>query len=222
MKKWGLLVTLLYAVIVIGLLGPAFVFLAAGSTPNARTFREFYQEWGFWIVAGVFILSQFALLTLSVDTTPRPLRSRTPIAITAAITGLFLMLITVVAVAASMLAVIGENKFPDIGGWGVLIGIIVGLWALWGVLFYMVYRDSEDPFTRALKWLFRGSVLELLVAVPTHVIVRRRDDCCAPLVTGFGITSGIAIMLIAFGPSVLLLFKKRMEKYERQGAEIRG
>jgi hypothetical protein len=35
-------------------------------------------------------------------------------------------------------------------------------------------------FKRATRWLLRGSILELLVAVPSHVIVRRRDDCCAP------------------------------------------
>ena len=79
--------------------------------------------------------------------------------------------------------------------------------------------NSTDPVTRAVSWLFRGSILELLVAVPSHVIVRRRHDCCAPMVTGFGITSGIAIMLISFGPSVLLLFKKRMEGYERSSTQ---
>jgi len=213
MKKWGLVVTLLYAVIVIGLLAPICLLLAASSTPTFREFVEFYQEWGLWIIAAGFILIQFTLLSLSVDTSEKRMRSRTPIVITALTTGLLLMFITVVVAVSSIVAVKGEGRFPNLGGPAVIAGIIGGLWIMWGVLFYLFYRNSADPVTHALSWLFRGSVLELLVVVPSHVIVRRRHDCCAPAVTAFGITSGIAIMLLSFGPSVLLLFMKRMERY---------
>jgi hypothetical protein len=187
--------------------------LAASSTPGFREFLDFYQDWGLWIIAGGFVLIQFTLLSLSVDTSQKRMRSRTPIVISASIVGLLLMIITVVVAVSSIVALRGEGRFPDLGGSGVIAAIIGGIWIAWGLLFYFFYRDSDDPVTHALSWLFRGSILELLVAVPCHVIVRRRHDCCAPGVTAFGITSGIAIMLLSFGPSVLLLFMKRMERY---------
>ena len=51
-----------------------------------------------------------------------------------------------------------------------------------------------------------------LVAIPSHMIVRRRDECCAPAVTAVGIAAGLIIMLLAFGPSLYFLFKKRFER----------
>ena len=67
---------------------------------------------------------------------------------------------------------------------------------------------------RAIGWLLRGSVLELLIAVPAYVMVRQRGDCSAPVVTSFGIVTGLAIMLFAFGPGVLSLYKKRYDTYK--------
>jgi hypothetical protein len=213
MKRWGLVVTLVYALIVVGLLVPAMLLLASRSTPQLSTYKEFYQAWGSWMIAGVFILGQVVLLGLTVDTTQRRVPSRTPVVLSAVTVGFFLTVVTLVVATAAFLVVWGENKFPDLRSLDGIAATIGITWIAWGILFYLFYRNSTDPVTRALSWLFRGSVLELLVAVPSHVIVRRRQDCCAPLVTGFGITSGIAIMLMAFGPSVLLLFKKRMERY---------
>jgi hypothetical protein len=93
------------------------------------------------------------------------------------------------------------------------------LWALWGILFYLYFRNSLEITTRAVSWLLKGSVLELLVAVPCHILVRRRGDCSAPAATSFGIVTGIAVMLLSFGPSVLLLYKKRMDAYGAHGVK---
>jgi hypothetical protein len=92
-------------------------------------------------------------------------------------------------------------------------GAWVALWVLWGVFFYLYFRNSTQAVTRVISWLLKGSVLELLIAVPCHVIVRRRGDCSAPAATSFGIVTGIAVMLLCFGPSVLFLFKKRLDAY---------
>lgn len=89
---------------------------------------------------------------------------------------------------------------------------------MWGVVFYLYFRNSSEVVTRIISWLLKGSILELLVAVPCHVIVRRRHDCSAPMVTSFGIVTGIAIMLLSFGPSVLFLYKKRLDAYESRSS----
>ena len=80
-------------------------------------------------------------------------------------------------------------------------------------MFYFFLRNTSEIVNRVTSWLLRGSILELLVVVPCHVIVRRRHDCSAPMVTSFGIITGMAIMLLSFGPSVLFLYKKRLEAY---------
>ncbi|MHC4715167.1 MAG: hypothetical protein ACYTAN_18170 [Planctomycetota bacterium] len=33
---------------------------------------------------------------------------------------------------------------------------------------------------RVVRWLFIGSICELLVAVGSHIVVRKRGDCSAP------------------------------------------
>jgi hypothetical protein len=94
-----------------------------------------------------------------------------------------------------------------------MFGLWGALWVLWGIVFYLYFRNASQVTERVVSWLLKGSVLELLIAVPCHVIVRRRHDCSAPVVTSFGIVTGIAVMLLCFGPSVLFLFKKRLDGY---------
>ena len=47
--------------------------------------------------------------------------------------------------------------------------------------------------------------------VPSHVIVRQKDVCCANCVTAAGIATGLAVMLISFGPGIYFLYAERIE-----------
>jgi hypothetical protein len=55
-------------------------------------------------------------------------------------------------------------------------------------------------------------VLELLVAVPSYLIVRQRHECSAPVFTAFGMATGVAILLMSLGPGVLFLYRARMRR----------
>jgi hypothetical protein len=100
-----------------------------------------------------------------------------------------------------------------------LLGLPLLTWFGWAVVFG---RWSRTSGARALsevqnRWMLRGSILELLVAVPTHVVTRGRADCCAGFATFFGITMGLSVMLLAFGPAVFFLFHARWKRLGGRG-----
>jgi hypothetical protein len=96
------------------------------------------------------------------------------------------------------------------------IGMLLIIWAIWALIFFH-YAQADEPeglVRRATRWLIRASILEMLVAIPSHVITRHRDDCCAPIGTMWGIVTGLVVMLLAFGPGVFFLFAKRMQSLQ--------
>jgi hypothetical protein len=88
------------------------------------------------------------------------------------------------------------------------------LWLCWGFLFFkMAKRQPPDAFfARLQRWLIVGSLVELAVAVPAHVISRRREDCCAPGFTFLGIVAGFSVALLSFGPGLYFYFAQRMRR----------
>jgi hypothetical protein len=93
-------------------------------------------------------------------------------------------------------------------------GPLVVFWLLWGWAFYHFARADEPEalVQRSVRWLLRGSILELLVAVPCHVVLRCRETCCAQMATFWGIATGLSVMLMAFGPGVFFLFVQRANR----------
>jgi hypothetical protein len=222
MRKWGILITLFYALIVLGLLVPGAVFLYGDKSSSWRDFFEGIRGVYLvcWIPIGIVLVGQALLLFLSVDTSRKRLKPRAHVLVSSSITAMLLALLTFAALFSLAAGAYGDeldhsfffnSEAKVLAMWGFL-------WLFWGILFYLYFRNSTELLTRAVSWLLKGSVLELLVAVPCHVIVRRRHDCSAPAATSFGIATGIAVMLLSFGPSVLLLYKKRLDAYPTSGS----
>lgn len=101
-----------------------------------------------------------------------------------------------------------------------VLGFLLALWLAWAFVFYH-YAQTDQPdglIRRATHWLIRASILELLVAVPSHILVRHRNDCCAPIASFWGIVTGISVMLLAFGPGVYFLFVRRIRQRQPKPA----
>lgn len=119
-------------------------------------------------------------------------------------------------VAALELAVGGRSQFDAFAP--AVLACVPLVWVVWAAVFWFVSR-STDPLTvngRLYKTLLAGSVLEFLVAVPMHLIVRQRDECCAGVYTTVGIAVGLIVAVIALGPAVFFLFFRRHKQTYRK------
>jgi hypothetical protein len=224
MRRWGVLITAFYFAAILLLFVPGLISLTFKWRTVDEILRnslEMFQEWWLWLWVGIIVGGQALLLFLSVDTSWRHARPRQHVAVTAVLASFFAAVLTGSALFAIEVSVYGDHPPPlwkdreDLFA-ATLLAVWIGAWVIWGGIFYQHYRDSSNSVSTAVSWLLKGSVLELLIAVPVHVIVRQRGDCSAPAVTGFGIVAGIAIMLLCFGPGVLALYKKKLDAYSRK------
>ena len=114
----------------------------------------------------------------------------------------------------SLYEVAMRDKALDGWFWWAGIGAGVGIWCVWAIMFYRASHGGEprDLISRQCRLMLRGSILELLIAVPTHIVARYRDYCCAGFMTFIGLTMGVSVMLFAYGPAVFFLFVERWKR----------
>ena len=114
-----------------------------------------------------------------------------------------------------------EPKWDGEEWWWVLAGLTPTTWVVWAIYFYRSIHGSapEIQIGRLKRHLWTGSILELLVAIPTHIVARHREHCCAGYLTFIGLTCGISVMCFAFGPAVYFLFVERWKRLHPEAAE---
>src|SRR6266403_1605780 len=218
MRKWGLLISVFYTLILLALIVPGATLLALykfeGWGKLLETVTEAYGDWMLSLLIAAVLTSQALLLFSSVDTSQKRLKPRSHILVSVTVGALLIALLSSAVIWSLGFAVRGDKVWDKLFDRQTDILLFwAALWVLWGILFYFYFRNSSAVVTSLISWLLKGSVLELLIAVPCHVIVRRRHDCSAPIATSFGIATGLAIMPLSFGPSVLFLYKKRLDAY---------
>jgi hypothetical protein len=200
---WVYVIAGLYSLLVLGLaLVPIFLPLVSGE--------------GFY-VANAAIPTALVLCELGLLFVPVRVASRRPVTRRS----LWIPLVASACLAA-LLALGGTLALAEYANLsdeavGVLWAAPAAMWLAWAFVFWALSnRTSLDSVaTKLHRWLLAGSVLELLVAVPTHLVVRRRTECCAGLLTAIGIGAGVIVMLLAFGPSVGFLYYRRWKQVRR-------
>ena len=215
MKRWALITVGLYLVTLLLLTVPV-GWACLGWGPKASSLSgiaSFFSCWQYWVWIGVAVVSQILLLVVPVALGERRPRSRRHLLVpvlTAAFLFAVMCLVGFLAVIAGIWGDHGLTK-PLLIISLICFGI---MWIIWAVMFYR-FSATSDPTAlthRLMRWLLRGSILELLIAVPCHVATRNRNDCCAPVVSFWGIAAGLTVMLLSFGPGVWFLFVARAER----------
>lgn len=214
MKNWAMIVAGLYALIFVILTVP--VILLAFVPTIGLGAAEIYLNWGYWLWLLVMCVAQFALLAIPAGAANQRPVTRSSIWRTVLAGGLMAGGLA----AGAFLSLYefftgGKNEAGNSDWWGwtaIALGVIT--WCVWTVIFMRMSRSTEpsDLVSRQCRCLFKGSILELLIAVPMHIVVRCRDYCCAGFLTFIGLTMGISVMLFAFGPAVLVLVVKRWQR----------
>lgn len=237
MKRWAVLTVLLYALALLALTVPVILVAFAGKNSfTAQQAAQIYLQWGYWLWLAVLVAGQALLLLLPLKITRRKFIPRRALKVPCIVTGFLLANLFFAGIMDILCAAFREqglNVFsylipfnPSLNNpkaLEIIVAAVVTLlafWVIWTIIFRH-FADSDDPdslLKRIVRWLLAGSILELLVAVPSHVIVRRRDDCCAPAGTFWGIATGIAIMLLCFGPGVYFLFAERFQRLKPKDA----
>jgi hypothetical protein len=213
MKRWAVLVVVLYWLILVALTSP--LILVAFYPSTIDTVGAF-SAWIYWAGLGVMLVAQAVMLLVPVDLSlGRPTTRRSvlwPILVSGLMVG-------VLGAGAAMS--IDEFIRKDMVLNTALPWVVLpALWAAWTLVFAWTSRDTApmDVVTRQCRYLLKGSILELLVAVPTHIVARARDYCCAGFSTFLGIAFGVAVMLFSFGPGVFFLFAARWKRLHPQAA----
>ena len=211
MKRQAIAVVILYFAALVVLTLPVGI-AAFWPHTSMRDFRDVYTHWLFWSFVAVMAAGQAALLVLPVKVATRRPTTRRSLVWPIAVSGLMTGLLVIGAIFAVLEAVQRDDVSSPLTGGAVGAGAL--MWVGWTIVFYRLSHSSGagDVVSRQCRLMLRGSFLELLVAVPTHVIARSRDYCCAGFYTFVGIALGLAVMLMSFGPGVFLLFVDRWKR----------
>lgn len=219
MKKWAWVVALLYGFSLVLLTLPVLLSAFWDFEKNLAPWTEpelisLLASWPYWLGIVFFMLSQAALLVIPVAVSSNRPASRRTVWLPIITSALMMSLL-----AAGLFLAIAETArgkmFTDENIWFLIaLGVLILSWLVWGAVFYK-WGKRSDPgglINKLCRILFAGSILELLVAVPTHIVARYRNYCCAGFGTFVGITFGLAVMLMSFGPGVFFLFVKRWKQ----------
>lgn len=211
MRKWPLIVAALYGLVLVLLFVPlGWVAFLPGWRQLGRM-AGFMAAWQFWLIIVTLVVAQWVLLRVPVAlVSGRPVRQRSVRATVAAAT----LMLALLAFGATLSIIEFCTRLEGAIGFPHAAAVAALAWLGWALYFRRCLKrePAAAGVARLQRFLWTGSILELLIAIPTHIVARHRDYCCAGLLTFLGLACGVSVMLFAFGPALLVLFVDRWKR----------
>ncbi len=197
--RWILLI--LYIAIVIGLVGMAY---RHGDTTDEKLILPIVM---FVVTVIAQIIFIFGVGTANLCTPVKKRRLIIPVIIAAV---MMTVLIAGITLALAELIFESPGDWFDYAFWA----IVALSWLAWGVIFFIWGTKTQRYKTlrNFVSTMFAGSLLSLMISIPSHIIVSKRPGCLVGLGTALGIYSGVFVMFWAFGPGIILLFLREIRK----------
>lgn len=216
MKRWALLTVVLYVLCLAVVAGPLLVVLddKAGGGDRFGPALTLYMVYS----VPILVLVQVALLLIPVAVVQeRPIKRR-KIIVSAVLGAIPMGAMSVGFLFSIVLMIWTEKGLPDTAH--VWFTALAAFWSVWGIIFWRTFSTgNQSGLTSTMtRWLLRGSILEVLVAIPSHIISRHRNECCAPIFTLLGLATGLSIALLSFGPGIFFMFARRIKDKRRSAA----
>ena len=224
MKKWPLIVAGLYGLVLLALFGPLLL-IALQPVIEITHVQEALASDRLWLTIAIMVLAQFALLRIPVCIAFRRPVTQRPLLITI-VAASFMMGLLVFGAVGCLYEFLARGLIEE--SFWVWAGVGAASWLFWAVYFHRsTKRSAPDQIVDRLgRFMRTGSILELLIAIPTHIAARHRDYCCAGFMTFMGLACGLSVMIFAFGPAVYFLFVERWKRlhptHERESEAARA
>jgi len=226
MKRLAVITVLIYALALVVLTVPV---MAVGFSPSIGSAARIYCTWWYWLGLVILAANLSLLLLLPFKMAERRFIPRRTLKVPCIATAFLLANLFFTGIIDILCAVFREHSTDFLGylvafdpgpenspDWRWVAAAIITLlffWLVW-IIVFRHFADSDDPdslLKRTVRWLRAASIVELVVAIPSYVLVRSYDSW-APAATFSGIATGIAILLLCFGPRVYRQLSERRKR----------
>jgi hypothetical protein len=127
----------------------------------------------------------------------------------------FMLTVLMAGLAIALLELLKYDN--NISAWA-FWGMFAFSWIFWGILLFAYAKRWQrfSVLSRVSRYIFVGSLAELLGTIPSHLIIIRRPGCLVGIASMLGIIAGIGVMIFSFGPMIVVLFLRPMYRAEKE------